>query len=345
LGLKLTWLAAAPAAVTLAGAGSAFAADVAVPGAPCQPVARCTETAAKCAGLAAEPGNVAEAKSGRKFFLDYACGLKDGDEAVFILSFHGIGGSANGVRHYFPAVDYKDKYKLIIATPKSAGVAFDSQADDAYVAGVIDQVAKAFPTLKLRMWVAGHSAGGGYSRTWMCKPSAFSGKMVGSVSMAGNRLGGNRLSEPPGFREALARQGLSPDSPPPGEPPAGAALPPACGEFSHIYSTGSVDLLGAPIPEASTLAASLGCGARTRRPDIVDTKGGYVEFPQGRPAPLAGWGKEARGGTTEFYVFPNCRGGRVVADLIRVEKGHTEGLEPKVTEEIVKLVVAAGPRS
>ena len=31
----------------------------------------------------------------------------------------------------------------------------------------------------------------------------------------------------------------------------------------------------------------------------------------------------------------------VVADVVRVDKGHTEGLEPKITEELVKLMVSA----
>jgi hypothetical protein len=31
----------------------------------------------------------------------------------------------------------------------------------------------------------------------------------------------------------------------------------------------------------------------------------------------------------------------VVADVMRLDKGHTEGLEPKVTEELVKLLVSA----
>jgi hypothetical protein len=33
--------------------------------------------------------------------------------------------------------------------------------------------------------------------------------------------------------------------------------------------------------------------------------------------------------------------GRVVAEVVRMDKGHTEGLEPKVTEELVKLIVSA----
>ena len=31
----------------------------------------------------------------------------------------------------------------------------------------------------------------------------------------------------------------------------------------------------------------------------------------------------------------------MVADVVRLDKGHTEGLEPKVTEELIKLMVLA----
>ena len=37
----------------------------------------------------------------------------------------------------------------------------------------------------------------------------------------------------------------------------------------------------------------------------------------------------------------SLRDGRVVADVVRLDKGHTEGLEPRVTEELIKLMVAA----
>ena len=32
---------------------------------------------------------------------------------------------------------------------------------------------------------------------------------------------------------------------------------------------------------------------------------------------------------------------RVIADVERLDKGHTEGLEPKVTEQLVQLLVSA----
>ena len=33
--------------------------------------------------------------------------------------------------------------------------------------------------------------------------------------------------------------------------------------------------------------------------------------------------------------------GRVIADVVRLDKGHTEGLEPRITEELIKLMVSA----
>ncbi len=31
----------------------------------------------------------------------------------------------------------------------------------------------------------------------------------------------------------------------------------------------------------------------------------------------------------------------MVADVVRLDKGHTEGLEPRVTEALIKLMVSA----
>jgi hypothetical protein len=42
-----------------------------------------------------------------------------------------------------------------------------------------------------------------------------------------------------------------------------------------------------------------------------------------------------------MWVYPNAKDGRVIADVVRLDKGHTEGLEPKVTEELIKLIVSA----
>jgi hypothetical protein len=38
---------------------------------------------------------------------------------------------------------------------------------------------------------------------------------------------------------------------------------------------------------------------------------------------------------------PGARGDRVIADVVRLDKGHTEGLEPHITESLVMMMLAA----
>ena len=57
--------------------------------------------------------------------------------------------------------------------------------------------------------------------------------------------------------------------------------------------------------------------------------------------PNPAWGLQPAPGKAEVYSYPDCKDGRVVADVVRLDKGHTEGLEPHVTEELVKLLVSA----
>ena len=87
---------------TLAVAGPALAKDVG--GVACttpQPV-RCNAEAC-VPGPLADLGNATDAKTGRKFFLDYPCDLKPGEKVTFILNIHGAGSVGNWQRHYFPA--------------------------------------------------------------------------------------------------------------------------------------------------------------------------------------------------------------------------------------------------
>lgn len=53
------------------------------------------------------------------------------------------------------------------------------------------------------------------------------------------------------------------------------------------------------------------------------------------------WGLLPRPGTAQIFSYANCGDGRIVADVARLEKGHTEGLEPKITEELVRLMLSA----
>lgn len=64
-------------------------------------------------------GPVVEMKTRRTYFLDYPCDLKPGEPVTFILSLHGAGSYGNWQRHYFPIMDFKDKHRLVIATPNS----------------------------------------------------------------------------------------------------------------------------------------------------------------------------------------------------------------------------------
>src|SRR5215813_6810311 len=73
------------------------------------PAEHCPDT--NCAGPTLVSGGAAvEPKTGRKYFLDYPCDLKRGEKVTFILSLHGGGSYGNWQRHYFPAMDYKDRY-------------------------------------------------------------------------------------------------------------------------------------------------------------------------------------------------------------------------------------------
>jgi len=95
------------------------------------------------------------------------------------------------------------------------------------------------------------------------------------------------------------------------------------------------------MPETSAWAEKYGCGARVRLPDVVDTKAGYV-YDSTRQNPGAdSWGHLPKPGTAQVIEYPRCRNGRIVADVIRVGKGHTEGLEPQVTEQLIKLMLSA----
>ena len=113
-------------------------------------------------------------------------------------------------------------------------------------------------------------------------------------------------------------------------------------KLSHIYSSGEYELTAAGLPDHSPWAQKLGCKAQTRRPDVVDTKAGYVwDARLGTAKRSRMQGLKPRPGRARVFVYPECTDGHVVADVIRLDKGHTEGLEPNVTEELVKLMLSA----
>jgi pimeloyl-ACP methyl ester carboxylesterase len=281
---------------------------------------------------------VVEAKTGRNYFLDYPCDLKRGEPVTFILSLHGGGSYGNWQRHYFPLLDYVTKHRLVVATPFSPRRVWTAE-DDTYlqniVSGVIDDLGasniKAF-------WLVGHSQGGATSTRLVCT-DFFRTKVDGLLSLSGGRIGGaakravnaapppvNGSSAGPGAAAGTPRAALTPPS------------PPTC-DFSHIYTTGEHEI--AALPDASARAEMYECSAKVKRPDITDTRPGYV-FDRTRQNPgTKQWGLLPRPGKAEVFVYPNCRDARVVADVVRIDKGHTEGLEPNVTDGLISLMLSA----
>jgi hypothetical protein len=318
--------------VALGAIGIANAKDIA--GIPCvtPPVAHCAEQCTK--ELRDASGNATEPKTGRKFFLDYPCDLKADEKVVFILALHGAGSIGNWMRHYFPIVDFKDKYRIVVATPSSAEGRdqrmWTAEADDQHLQNVVDFVFEKFGRRNIKsFWFAGHSQGGMTSNRIVCT-DYFKDKVDGWLSLSGGRIGAAKVSPD-----------LFGPSGPPALPAAGGAGPgvaamPAC-DISYIFTSGELEITG--LPTTSPWAEKYQCAARVRRDDIVDSKKGYVVGNYVGRSP--GYGRDARPGTSQVYVFPKCKDGKIVADVLRMDKGHTEGLEPKVTEELIKMMISA----
>jgi pimeloyl-ACP methyl ester carboxylesterase len=327
-------------AALASGAAVAVAQPLQIAGTTCArpPVLHCPD--AGCAGeVVTNGGPVAEAKTGRTYFLDYPCNLKRGDKVTFILSLHGGGSYGNWQRHYFPILDYVDKHRLVVATPFSPRRVWTTE-DDGYlqniVTFVIDQIGKENIAA---FWLVGHSQGGLTSTRLVCS-EFFASKVDGFLSLSGGRVGGQAgraagfgvpPATGPGGRATAAGAGLPPGAltPPP---------PPAC-DFSHIFATGEHEI--SSLPKTSERAQKYGCSAEPRKRFVVDSKAGYVHDGTRQDPGTKAWGLLPRPGTSEVMEFRGCKDRRVVADVVRVDKGHTEGLEPRITEELVKMMRSA----
>lgn len=280
-------------------------------------------------------------KSGRKCFVDYPDDLGDEEEVTFLLNLHGGGSSGHWQREYFPAYDLVGPYRLIVATPtaKTAEPSrhWHAEADDEYLVDLVEAVFSRFGLSRIRsFWLVGHSQGGATSHRLLSQ-DFFGDRVDGWLSLSGGRLGPAERAEnfgPPYSEEErermqafFARRRLF-------EPP-----PPLTADFSFIYATGEHEI--ASLPETSPWAERYGAGARVERPDVVDAVAGKIHDGRWGDNGTKSWGRDPRPGTAKIYVFPEARDGRVIADVVRLDKGHTEGLEPKVTEELVKLVISA----
>ena len=311
-------------------------------GAPCvtPPVLHCPDT--DCSpDREINQGPVVEMKTRRTYFLDYPCDLKPGEKVTFILSIHGAGAYGNWQRHYFPLLDYVGKYRLVVATPNSPTHVWSS-ADDEYLQNIVTSIVDQIGKQNIRaFWLVGHSQGGMTSNR-LLRTDFFKDRVDGWLSLSGGRLGPTPPIPASFFAAARPAPGTTPPFNAADLAAAIAALrdPPAA-DFSFIFETGEYELGGQPLPDASQWAEKYGCGARVRRTDVVDTKAGYVYDPEHQNPGSDSWGHLPRPGTAQVMDYPGCRDGRVVADVIRLGKGHTEGLEPKITEQLVQLMLAA----
>jgi hypothetical protein len=80
-----------------------------------------------------------------------------------------------------------------------------------------------------------------------------------------------------------------------------------------------------------------------READVVDTEPGQVHDGRFEGRYTKSWGRAPRPGTAQVCTYPGARDGRIVADVVRLDKGHTEGLEPNVTRRLLELTVSAPP--
>jgi hypothetical protein len=202
------------------------------------PPAHCGESCDRA--LFAERGNAVDPGTGRAFFLDFPCDLQPGEDVTFILSIHGAGAIGNWHRHYFPALDYMDKYRLVIATPTAEGSGsiggngggtrmWVADQDDQHLQNIFDLVVERFGRENIKsFWLAGHSQGGMTSNRIVCTPF-WRDKVDGWLSLSGGRIG--RAEIAPGF--------FGDNGPPPAPrgganaPRPGAAVTPPCDDVAR----------------------------------------------------------------------------------------------------------------
>src|SRR5215475_6816963 len=136
------------------------------------------------------PGQVVEMKSRRTYFLDYPCDLKPDEKVTVVLSLHGAGSWGNWQRHYFPILDYVDKYRLVVATPNSPTRTW-SEADDEYLQNIVTSIVDKIGAANVKaFWLVGHSQGGLTSNR-IIRTDFFKSRVDGWLSLSGGRLGGN----------------------------------------------------------------------------------------------------------------------------------------------------------
>lgn len=283
-----------------------------------------------------------EKRSGRKCYLDVPSDLRTGEELTFLLSLHGGGSVGAWQREYFPAYEHVDEHRLVIATPSCATKKpfryWAADADDEYLVDLVEAVVARLGPDRIRsLWLVGHSQGGMTCNRLLARHDYFAARVDGWLSLSGGRIG--PAERAPGFGPPRTEAERAEVDSVLARLREGQGGPPPEADFSFVFATGEHEI--ASLPETSPWAERYGAGSPVRMPDVVDDQPGRIHDRRwdGRATP--GWGREPAPGTARIYVYPGARDGRLIADVVRMDKGHTEGLEPRITAELVRMMVAA----
>jgi len=276
-----------------------------------------------------------DSNTNRKCFIDEPDDIKADEDLTFILNLHGGGSHGTWQHRYFPAHDYRDKYRLIVATPSAATREptrrWVAEADDEHLMTIVKLICRRYGQSRLtKFWLAGHSQGGMTSQR-LLNQSYFADRVDGWLSLSGGRIG------------------TAPRAPDAGRPSAPGSSPrprvnlqrpdiPNC-DFSFIYSTGEHEIES--LPETSPWAEKYGAESRVQLDDVTDTEPGQIYDTTCEGFMTKAWGRHPAPGTANVFVYPGARDDRVIADVVRLDKGHTEGLEPNVVDTLLGLITKA----
>jgi len=222
----------------------------------------------------------------------------------------------------------------VIATPSAAtkepSRRWAGEADDEHLRNIVNYVFDKYGVEQIRsFWLVGHSQGGQTSARLLQTPF-FRDRVDGWLSLSGGRLGGH---ERPDAFFLPTRGSVPAPADRPGPPP----LPQT--DMSFIFAIGEHEIV--KLPETSPWAEKYGAVPRQRLGDVLDTEAGQIYDRLREGKSNASWGLEARPGTAQVYVYPSARDSRVIADVLRLDKRHTECLEPNIVRTLIDMVVSA----
>src|ERR1700733_9866523 len=123
----------------------------------------------------------------RAFRLDVPNDLQEDAQPTLLLCLLGVGLSAAFQRNFFPAHDFCDKHRLIVATPEAAEPSrrWALTEDQVYLEGVAEEMfARLNGARAAAFWLVGHSQGG-VMCNFLLFQEYFSSRVDGWLSLAG----------------------------------------------------------------------------------------------------------------------------------------------------------------